>query len=232
MPATSCPTIVQPADCEANALRRRRGDVLQEEPDPGEQHDGQRQPVGDRQPDGVHAEVVAQLVGEHPGQLAAGQLGEGEGSDDHEMPAAREGVELLGRQHAQDVPLRWQPVGAGDVAPQRGDQIELLVGRPAGAEQRRQHDRLHWPDEQEDRPGQIADDEPPERDVPHEAHAEPDDEQGEQAERGDHEDGTDRRHRRRLDLAAATTLGHRSEITGGRQSAGGCRALAPAAPPR
>ena len=57
---------------------------------------GSESQCADRQPDGVHAEVVAELVGEHAGELAPGQLGDGERRDDDEMPTAGERVELVG----------------------------------------------------------------------------------------------------------------------------------------
>ena len=61
------------------------------------------------------------------------QLVEGERRDDDEVAAAGEGVELVARQHAQDVAVGRQVVGAGDVAPQRarGGRARRSVGRRA-----------------------------------------------------------------------------------------------------
>ena len=75
----------------------RGGDVLQEHPDAGEHHHRQAQPLADGERHGVQPEVVAQLVGEHAGQLVAGQLVDRVAGDDDEVPAAGEGVEVVGR---------------------------------------------------------------------------------------------------------------------------------------
>ena len=94
------PTAVSTGEFEANALVAAGSDVLQPEPDAGEDDDRERQPVADRQGHRVHAEVVAELVGEHPGELVLGQLLDGERRDHDEVAATGEGVELVERQHA------------------------------------------------------------------------------------------------------------------------------------
>ena len=88
--------------------------------------------MADRQADGVQAEVVAELVGEHAGELARGQLVEGERRDDDEVAAAGEGVELVARQDAQDVAVGRQVVGDGEVAPQRREAVELAARSGGG----------------------------------------------------------------------------------------------------
>ena len=82
--------------------------------------------MADRQGDGVHAEVVAELVGEHAGELVLGQLVDGERRDDDEVAAAGEGVDLVERQHAEDVALRREVVHPGEAAPERLDHAQLV----------------------------------------------------------------------------------------------------------
>ena len=124
---------------------RGAGDVLQEEPEAGEEHDRQRQPVAERQRDGVHAEVVAQLVGEHAGQLAAASGLDRERRDDDEVPATRERVELVdGRirttkssgcrslRAASEVhtgPMMSSSRGSGRRAPSNGVSTATCTGR-------------------------------------------------------------------------------------------------------
>ena len=88
--------------------------------------------------------------------------------------------------------------------------------------------RLHRAQEQRDGGEQVPAREPPERDVPDELHDQPDDEQRQQAERGDDHDRRDRGDRRRLQLAGAEAAGHATTI-GSRRSTG-CRPRARCSP--
>ena len=154
-------------------------------------------------------------MGQNAGQLAPWQLVDGERRDDHQVATAGEGVELVARQDAQDVAVRWEVVDDGDVPPQREDPAELVLGRAAGSEQRGEDEGLHRADEQHHGAARIAGGEPPERHAPDGMHREPDDEEGEQAERGDDGHRTERRDGRRLELSAPAARGHPADDTDG-----------------
>ena len=109
-------------------------------------------------------------MGEHAGQLASRQLLDGERRDDDEVSAAGEGVELVEGEDAQDVALGGEIVRPGEAAATAASIIRSSCRRrPARAEQRREHDRLDRPDEQQHRGDAVADGEHPEREVPGEA---------------------------------------------------------------
>ena len=173
--------------------------------------------MADRQRHGVHAEVMAELVGENAGELVFGQLLDGERRDHHEMAAAGEGVDLVERHDAEHVALRREVVHLGEAAPQRVDHAKLAPRRLAGAEQWGEHERLDRADEQQHGGNAIPESEQPERDVPDEADQQPHEEQGEHAERQDDQRRTERRDRRRFDLPGRPPLGarrHHGEATG------------------
>jgi len=55
-------------------------------------------------PSGVQAEMMAEFVCQHSAQLVARQRVERERGDHHQVATAREGVELVRRQHGDDIP--------------------------------------------------------------------------------------------------------------------------------
>ena len=131
--------------------RRRGRHVLQEEPDSGEGKHRQAQPVADRQRDGVRSEVVAELVRQHAAQLVARQGVDRVRRDDDEVAAAREGVELVDRQHGDHEAPRRQPVRLQHRSPRDVERCSFVPGRSAGTEQRRKDRNLHRAEEQQQR---------------------------------------------------------------------------------
>jgi hypothetical protein len=136
-----------------------------------------------RQRERVQTEMVAQLVGEHARELTIGELFERERRDDDEVAATRERVELVGIDDPEDVPVRRQVRGDGEVAPDGRDHLGLVVGRRARPEQRAQHGDLDLGNEQH-----AAEHQPRERDRPHgnvddEADREPEDDHRQEPER-------------------------------------------------
>ena len=84
-----------------------------------------------------------------PASSRRGSSYERERRDDDEVPAARERIQLLHRQHPDDVPVGGEVVGLGDLPPQRLDHVPLVRRRPPGAEQWREDERLDRPHEQQ-----------------------------------------------------------------------------------
>ena len=110
---TARPTNVSTGRALGEGVGRGPGDGLQQEADPGEDDDRQREPLADGQRDGVQTEVMAELVGEHAGQLAVGRTSIGEAGDDDEMTAAGERVDLVGVEHGEDESPLAAPVRPG-----------------------------------------------------------------------------------------------------------------------
>ncbi len=180
------------------AVRLARGDrdVLEEDADSGEQDHRCRQPVPDRDRDGVQTEVMTQLVREDPLQFGRGQLVDGERRDDHQMAPARERVQLIGRKDPYDIAVIGETVRADDLAPQRRDRGFLGLGRSSGAEDRCEDPHLEAADEQQRAGCGESDQRPGERHPGHHVQRQPDDEHGQQRE-GEHRNDRDERPQRR-----------------------------------
>ena len=155
--------------------------------------------------------MVAQLVGEHSGELRPRQAIDRERRHDDEVSAAGEGVELRRWQDPHHEIVRLQVVAVRQRGPHRTDDVELArVGSPC-TEQRRQHRDLDGADEQ-----QRAEREPrrrqhPERDVPKQPQWEPQDHHGHQPERHQGGDRQERGDGRALQLT--TPVAHPRHTT-------------------
>jgi len=131
-------------------------------------------------------------MGQHAAQLGLGELRRGIGGDDHQVPAARKGVELLGRQDAQHVSVDGQAVRRRDVGPRSSDATGLMRVGEASSEDRSEDCGLEGPDEEDDTGHEERDGDPPVRDVGQDAEREPQHGEREQRERCHRSDGDER----------------------------------------
>ena len=154
--AIAVPTIVRPVEREANESVAARATFCRKKPMRASTTIGSDEPLGDGEGHGVEPEVVAELVGEHPAQLARCHHLDGVGGHDHQVAAGGEGVDLIGVEHRQHVRAGVDVGRLGDLQPQRIDHRVLLRRRTASAEQRCQHEALHRPQEQQHPGGEVA----------------------------------------------------------------------------